>query len=589
VSDQILYTRCVRWRAIGDDVRRSFNLTVPDTFLLSMADLTEELRDPAIVINIISHPELVLYTILHSEMAAPVRAFIRSVRVWIAHSISYLIEHSRWIRIQHDAKHDTTDSNTTNSNTTNSSDDSNTTESASKSNHHRLHTTHSLLMEIRRAAPMPHIASVTGQTAYDAYQEEEENDVTDATEDPEKTHQRNLLTFQDMMDDVKTYSTQLALGDGATQLMGGTLSDAFVSIPNTPITSFDLECGPAWTLATLIVDSFKLVGAYFSTMKAAPPHVERDVLLSLPEFGTKYRNPDTNHPPIINPRQNSIAGDIGRSIFENLFGIDPNYVLDVFDGVPDIAKRFMTCDINSVMFCSEFRYSLLSSGIVVATVLYIGGVIFSSIGVPFVWTAIGLIYVPTVLFYSLGYSPLCAPMIPTCIGDEIISMFDTMLPVRVQWPQALQQSANCIDNINITTSECIVSCSAHPFNFRGVSQGTAWVVCELNIDACISAHNWLQTQSFAATPDAILYDLSSALWRSHVVITQADADMVTAYRVCATFTSWRLVPLIILVVICIYTIPVVIMMPLQLMFSGIKMLFDVLSMSHTHLDVSETD
>ncbi|KAJ1466255.1 hypothetical protein T484DRAFT_3633993 [Baffinella frigidus] len=30
VSDHLLYKQCVRWRAIGDDVRRSFNLSVPD-------------------------------------------------------------------------------------------------------------------------------------------------------------------------------------------------------------------------------------------------------------------------------------------------------------------------------------------------------------------------------------------------------------------------------------------------------------------------------------------------------------------------------------------------------------------------------
>jgi hypothetical protein len=290
-----------------------------------------------------------------------------------------------------------------------------------------------------------------------------------------------------------------------------------------------------------------------------------------------------NNQPIVNPNQNSLAGGISRFIFETMGVLDPNYVRDVFADIPGIVKRLMKCDMDTVMYCSEFRYSLLSSAFIVATLLYIGGVLVASLGVPYVWTILALIYIPSVLFYSMGYSPMCVPLVPTCIGDEIISMFDTLIPTRINWPQSLQQSPNCIDNSNMTTSECIVSCSAHPFNFRGWYEGAAWTLCELNKDVCIAAHNWLQTQSFAAPPDGLLYDLSSALWRSHMVISQGDADLVTAYRVCAIFTSWRLVPAMFLVVVCIYTIPVLIMIPIQILFSALQLTLSSIGMSHTHV------
>ncbi|KAJ1463922.1 hypothetical protein T484DRAFT_1758477, partial [Baffinella frigidus] len=58
VSDRILYKQCVRWRAIGDDVRRTFNLTVPDTFLLSMQDLAAALYDPSVILGFLRHPEI---------------------------------------------------------------------------------------------------------------------------------------------------------------------------------------------------------------------------------------------------------------------------------------------------------------------------------------------------------------------------------------------------------------------------------------------------------------------------------------------------------------------------------------------------
>ncbi|KAJ1465921.1 hypothetical protein T484DRAFT_1757076 [Baffinella frigidus] len=575
VSDHVLYKRCLRWRAIGDDVRRSFNLTVPDTFLLSMADLADVLSDPAVVVKLVSHPEMVVYTMLHSEAAAPVRAFIRSVRIWFAHSISYLIEQSHWFHKQRNATRNTNHTNTT---------DSNTTQSGFESTKHRMHTVQSLLYEIRRATPMPYIAPFKGVDEPDTTDNQEEDTQTEGVpENSETTHKRNLLTFQEKMNAVKTCSTQLALGDGATQLMGGTLSDAFLNIPiSFTDNEFELECTVVWNIGTVVMESFSIVSKFFGTAKPGRPLVEWGLASSLPSFGTEYRKPDANNMPIIEPAQNSAAGSISRYIFETMGGIDGNYVRNVVANIPSLVKRVLRCDIDSVMYCTEFRYSILSGGVVVAVFLYIVGIIISTLGVPYTWTVLAIIYVPIVLFYSLGYSPLCAPMIPTCIGEEIIEMFNVLLPTRVEWPQALQKSVNCIDNVNITASECLVSCSAHPLNFHGWYENAAWFVCELNIDACQSAHNWLRTQSFAATPDAILYDLSSAFWRSHMIITQADADMMNAYRFCAILSSWRLVPVLFLGILCIYTIPVLIATPLHLIFSALKMTMDVLSMSHTH-------
>jgi hypothetical protein len=211
------------------------------------------------------------------------------------------------------------------------------------------------------------------------------------------------------------------------------------------------------------------------------------------------------------------------------------------------------------------------------------GIILSSIGVPFTWTAIGLVFVPAVLFYSLGYSPFCAPLIPTCIGDEIIEMFNFLIPVRLYWPRSLQMKAGCIDDASIAASDCIVSCSAHPFNYVGWAEPVAWTVCELNLDVCLEIHLWLSTQSFAASPGSIFHDVSNALWRSHAVLSHADADPITAFRVCTTLTSWRTIPVLFILGFLGYAVPVIIMAPVQFLFAGTNMLFASVSMTHTHL------
>jgi hypothetical protein len=610
VSDQVLYRQCVRWRAIGDDVRRAFNLTVPDTFLLSMRDLAAALSDPAVVIGIVTHPEMFIYTALHSEMAAPVRATLRSLRVWAAHSMSFLLDHSRWLRAEYDSRNVTTANGTS--------------DGEFPDTFRRLHTSHSLRLELMRAAPMPPVHTEPSDQSYTEETFTENNPTEPPTTEPPTTElmdefdelppalpdtndpvfvevvpddvffneedpaspNRRLLDFQDTMDSVKAYSTHLALGDGASLLMGGSISDAFEDGPLEFPGVFthyatNLQCAPAVNTAVLIMESFKLVGVYFSTAaQQFRPAVARNLGSSMPSFNPVYRDGKKSQ---TEPPQGSIAGIIGRYIFQDVAGLDADFVRDVLHAVPDILYRFTRCDIDSVMLCTEFRYSLLSGSIVVAVLLYLVSIVVASLGVPYTWTVAAVLYLPIVLFYSLGYSPFCAPLIPTCLGEEIIRTFDTLLPQHIWWPNALQQSIGCMENSNISASDCVVSCNAHPFNFHGWVEPFAWSVCELNADACSTVYKWLRSQSFANAPGTILYDVSAVFWRSHTVITQADPDTVMAYRICAIFTSWRTVPVIFAVVVFVYTVPIIIMTPFQILLAGMQMTIAAISMSHMHL------
>jgi hypothetical protein len=573
VSDHILYKQCVRWRAIGDDVRRSFNLTVPDTFLVSMRDLAAVFRDPAFLVRLARHPEMFVYAALHSEVAAPARAFFRSLRVWAVHGMTYLTEHTRWLKGQYSEKQT---ANSTNSTTKNNSDSKPT----KGSDNRRVHTAHSLRLELMRAAPMPSYTQEPVQHT--------EEQVDAKLETPmQPTPGRRLFSFQESLQAVKRYSTALALGDGATQVLGGYLSDAFVNgpIPFPPtFVAYDvtLACTPAWNTVVLFKESFNLVAKYFSS-SVPRPTVERDVLLSLPTFGSNYRDAAKAGTTTFDTPQHSFAGDTGRYIFETIGGFDPDYIRDILAGLPDFIRRLFTCDIESVMYCTQFRYSLFSSAIVVAVLLYVTGIMLSSLGVPFTWTIIGLVYVQAVLFYSLGYSPFCAPLVPTCIGDEIIEMFNLLIPVRLYWPRALQRSVGCIEDANIPVSDCMVSCSTHPFNYVGWAEPIAWTVCELNLNVCRDMHLWLSTQSFASSPGSILHDASNALWRSHAILSYADTDSVAAFRVCAMFTSWRAIPILFILMFTVYAVPVVVMAPIQFLFAGTQMVIAALSMSHTHL------
>ena len=684
VSDQLLYKQCVRWRAIGDDVRRAFNLTVPDTFLLSMRDLSAAVSDPAIIIAFARHPEMFVFATMHSEIAAPVRAFLRSMRIWTVHMVTFMKEHSRWLGEKHDSDKNP-DSHQGQANATATGTDATGTDAtgtdatgtdATGTDAHttakneragmRVHTSHSLRLELMRAAPISAATAASLQNSTDHIAEdvvnkvidvlgmeagfeqegpsetnvdesdtpalteyfehelsEFEHELSDATSTPRNTptvvvvaddeffgmetgaesrrllsaasvpgqpDSRRLLSFQDNLDSVKGYTVQLALGDGATTLLGGSIGNAFADGPLASpgaagSTPSNFECAPAWNAAVLVQESVGLITTYFASKKNGRPHVERDVLLSMPTFASQYRDAASRGEPIFDDDDTigSTAGNIGRFIFQTLGGLDSAFVRDVISAVPSALQRITTCDIDTVMQCSAFRYSILSSAVVIGVIFYIAGVVFFSIGVPYTWFVVAFIYVPSVMFYSMGYSPFCFPLVPTCLGDEIISTFDTLLPVRVQWPHALQQSVNCMDNPNITASQCVVSCSAHPFNFRGWSEPVAWAVCELSSQACDTIYQWLRTQSFASTQDSLLYESTTALWRSHAIITQADNDTVTAYRMCAIFTSWRTIPVFVGVVSIVYVVPVIITVPLQMLLAATRPIMAAIFMSHTHI------
>ena len=654
VSDHLLYKQCVRWRAIGDDVRRAFNLTVPDTFLLSMRDLSAAVSDPAVIIAFARHPEMFVYASMHSEMAAPVRAFMRSMRIWTVHAVTFLLEHSRWLSDQQDSSHQSPmHTNDTNASDTNATDTHSTTTDARAGM--RVHTSHSLRLELMRAAPISatpdHIAenlvdnvmqstvdveglsdlnqdvseipSLTeyfqheigdfeydfGDFAHELLDGAEGNDTLSlhVVADDQffgvsaDTESRRLLSvknspesihtnsFQDNLDAVKGYTAQLALGDGATTLLGGSIGNAFadgpLAFPGAPATmESTFECAPVWNTGVMIRESLELITTYFQSKTRDRPHVERGVFLSMPTFASAYRDATANGRPLSeDATSGSQAGNMGRFLFQTLGGLDSDYIRDIVAAVPNFFQRVTKCDIDTVMQCSAFRYSILTSTIVVGFIFYVAGIIISGIGVPYTWFVIALVYVPSVMFYSMGYSPFCAPMVPTCIGEEIIATFDTLLPMHIQWPHALEQSANCMDDEKITASECVVSCNTHPFNFRGWSEPVAWAVCELSPQACAAVFHWLDTQSFADTDDNILYDIKSALWRSHAIITQADPDTITAYRMCATFTSWRAIPMAVGLVSTFYIIPVVATIPIHLILASTRPVMTAIFMSHMHV------
>jgi hypothetical protein len=242
-------------------------------------------------------------------------------------------------------------------------------------------------------------------------------------------------------------------------------------------------------------------------------------------------------------------------------------------------KSFVVCDINTVMFCSEFRYSLFSGAIVVAVLSFVVAVVLTTVGVPYVWTIAAALYIPLVFFYSFGISPLCFPMIPSCLGDEILEFLKMIIPEKLSWPQSLQKIPNCVEDSSISASECIVTCEQIPFVYLDWTEPLAWAFCDVSIDACIATDKWLSASVWVQGIPT-LKSLSDALGRSATVIQGTDDDMKTAFRMCAALTSWKTVPVLLIGGLGVYALPMVILLPFQLFISLLQLGVGTISMSH---------
>jgi hypothetical protein len=246
--------------------------------------------------------------------------------------------------------------------------------------------------------------------------------------------------------------------------------------------------------------------------------------------------------------------------------------------LPDWLHGLFVCDVEAVMFCSKLRYSLLSGGLFVLSAMFALGLLASSVGVPYVWTAVAVAFLPVTGYFCLGVSPTCFPMVPTCSGRLLIDFLDSVIPARIELPLALQVTPGCIDT-NVSAALCVVPCSAAPFGFVSWEQPLAWGACEAAL--CPALHNALREWPLFRNPGDLFYDFSAALYRSHLVHAEADADVQNAFRFCAATTAHRVLPLGLLIGTLAYVIPALLTIPVQFALGTLQLVLAALPMAHT--------
>ena len=95
------------------------------------------------------------------------------------------------------------------------------------------------------------------------------------------------------------------------------------------------------------------------------------------------------------------------------------------------------CEFESVTFCSDYRRDLWTSA-VLGLLLYMGVyAVMEVMGLAWVGAAAFYLLPLFVVWFSVGVSPRCLPMVPTCLLDAVVDTGKALVPASASIPPAL--------------------------------------------------------------------------------------------------------------------------------------------------------
>jgi hypothetical protein len=593
VSDRMLLLECVRRRSVGQRVVHLFDLqgVVPDTVFLSLNDFAHALQDPAVIAAMIRRPQMLVMAALHSPHATPLRSAIRAGRVWLMHTMLEMQQVSSTM-VEELASND---NGTLCSmlHTLGGQQHCNASLALSQSTNGLFFVTHWLSRVFglsRASATQPLEMPVRSEHGLNVHVKEAHIFMQTATRRRPATHRqraprakeaeavphqltvpsatpvsrRQLLNFIDRIASTQTYTVDVVLGDGATQILSGEVAAVYTSGPISwpPQYAYwdgSLKCAPLTNVVELTLECATLLWLYYDKSnvdRPTRPTIHRELSYAFDGFQLTTVGGDAEERE--SALSDSYMAQLVRSLLR-LVGVKTANVRAFVVTAPDVLRNFFICDVASVMFCSEQHHSLVNSVIAMAATCLVLIIVSSFFGMTFVTSLVVLGFISMTMFYAFGYSPLCAPMLPTCLMEELTLTVSWLIPERIEWPASIQRNPDCANNVSSNASmlgplvsECIIPCSEYPFMITSWEDVVLFTICDLSVAACDSTVTAIRLFGDVMIPSTVAWHqrvLDSATWKRQIV-SVADPDMLTGYRYCAIVSSWMLaVPVAVIFVV----------------------------------------
>lgn len=275
-----------------------------------------------------------------------------------------------------------------------------------------------------------------------------------------------------------------------------------------------------------------------------------------------------------------------QSFVTDIMGIDIAFFVGFMTGDPQpgdggltlsgIFKTLLTCDFENIITCQKKTSNPFVGGLAVLFMLVffymmlgsLGGFILGGISVPLL-----------VLWYVYGYSPMCVPLIPECAVLDLIGIVEWIVPVRLEWPDALQKTEGCALNASVPYRDCFISCGEPPFRYRSWESTVAWAACDWDPYWCRTVVTpWAIDNNFPLLW-AELIDKFKVIQNDYNNVT-GSVQEIQAHRFCFSVTIVNIVPYILLFLALFYAASAVLVLPFVIVQWLIEVFFQGLAYTH---------
>ena len=478
-TDTLQLHSCAYWRTVGRRTIQQYNLTSlkgRDGFLLSTDDFAAALAQKWVLVQLLRNPEAMLFAAAHSPFIKPLYAAVLSLR-------SMSLDLGGRFQVTRNWSHAFPSS--------------------------RPGTAHQ------------------GGAEHAQQAEDEEQDEEGALEEHRHHHHgRRLLNSQDSNTNPNT-NIQFA----NTWLVGP------FSWPPPFLTQIaSSQCDVATALLNILHDLLSVLTRYFGSTYVKAPTPPRGLWDNLPNF-TCYANQPTE-PSVDTGTEDSWIASAYHTLW-SLVGFQAGYVRQFFSdnsetNIFTVTTSLLKCDFEAVTFCTKHRKDLLASAILLFLFYIIVAYVSGLIGMPILGTALMLVgFIPFLLWYSYGMALTCAPMLPTCLMDDVVYTLNQLFPYQIAIPLELQVSPDCL--ADPAQTRCLVPCSTPPMAFLGWRDTLAYGACYTSIGLCRNSAGIIG--SWDALSDAMLTRAA-----------QIEAgESLPACTFCFWVTLVKLIPLVVVV------------------------------------------
>ena len=631
ITDRHHLSACLKWKQVGRDLVRYYNLTAIDEhFLLSFTDFAREMSDLQSLAQLVASPGWVFVALLKTEYMQPVIALTELLAKWrllyhkvgntsnIAMSLDLLMqvargadttlltvweEHNFTTAYLHAYQMAYRDVYNTVSGRVNRSGD----------NYTYIESWEPLLFMHQMApsfllAPLPPLYAkmpprVSLNSSFNASFNTSNSMAVESDMDaqinvaPMSKPRRSILYWTDQLSDVEEFSVQVSLSGTATAALPKRLADNWLLGPPTwpPDYSYwkkgKLDCvAGELTVELFLFTGKRVVQAYRKSGPTAmiPASTFKGSALSIPDsYTAKFADNKLENRPM-RPEN---AGFI-FSVFYQLqdwmseTGIRNKDIYNLFYSIPDTLREFFTCDIDEVMFCTKYRRTVWHSFWWLALFSLVLLTVFQFLQVSLPLLLSGILFVVVLLFYSMEYSIFCVPMIPHCAYNEWLEIISFLVPSTVQWPNSLQKYPGCVTNRTqlSATESCLIPCSTEPHAYSKWEAPLAWWLCAYDAGVCISFRNWLQANNIPGTTILQRY-----LTQKAQMVNYNDPDLTAAQNICATLTIWFITPWILLLLVLITLLTWLPQFPFLILQNAMQVLVQTIIMSNVQRRALQSD